>query len=473
MSVNVLEQAITMLKWAIANGKSLAETCKHFKRNERYFRDKKKKNKANELYGAFMALYKQAISRKSPEDSAKFIDNDPESGTERKTFTDNGDSALYEYKGNKMLTSLEEAIKFFEIDTSLWEVERWVCNSYPVSARRREQDLTWEKNAEGAQIMIGTSKRFDEWTTVVNYQVKVWLKKIKTDEELKQWASFIATISDHSPKYEKIVRSKNKKKKYVFELGLPDLHIGKLAWAPETGEDYDTKIAIDSYNAAIIELMEHVAPIADEIEEILLPIGNDLFNVDNFRNETTNGTPQHVDSRWQKMFLKAKDMLIENIDKLRLIAPVKIPVVVGNHDTQTAWYLGETLKAWYRNTNDITIDNSPAMRKYYSYGLNLIAWSHGNEEKHNDLGLIMANEEPMLWGATKFRSIHLGHWHKKKEMKWVDSDEHPGFKIKIIPSLSASDSWHAKKGYKTQRSAIGMLHHKDRGLIAEYTYNVD
>lgn len=59
----------------------------------------------------------------------------------------------YTYKGNRPITSLEEAVEFFEVDLQKWEVERWVCNAWDVS---KATDAGFEKTT--------------------NYQVKVWLK---------------------------------------------------------------------------------------------------------------------------------------------------------------------------------------------------------------------------------------------------------------------------------------------------------
>jgi len=441
----MVDKAIEILKWAIKNGKSLIKACKQFGVSERYLRYVRQEKAKDPRYKEFIDLYNQFKSEKNSAGTDSKFQESEEDFKEGSTFTKNGNEGILDAKGNKHVKTLDSLLAEAKVDLTVWQVEKNVINKWDVT------------NAEGQ--------------TYQNWQVKAWLTKIRTEEETKAWDYFISTINQYSPKYTVVKRS-NKVKKYAFELSLPDLHIGKLSWGPESGEDYDTKIAIERYNDAISELINNVEHLKDEIEEIVLPIGNDLFNVDNFRNETTNGTPQHVDSRWQKMFLKAQEMLIYNIDRLRNIAQVKVLMISGNHDTQTVFYLGESLKSWYRNAKDISIDNSPTQRKYYIFGANLIGFTHGNEEKHQDLGLIMATEKPDLWSQTKFRQIHLGHFHKKKETKWIDSDEHQGFKVKVLPSLSGTDSWHASKGYRASKGAVGMIYHKERGMIAEYTFNV-
>ena len=91
--------------------------------------------------------------------------------------------------------------------------------------------------------------------------------------------------------------------------------------------------------------------------------------------------------------------------------------------------------------------------------------SAGNEEKINELPLIMANEKPLEWATSKFREFHLGHLHHKKEIKFKSTEEYNGTIIKYMSSLSGSDSWHHKKGYiGAKRSAEALLWNKTKGL---------
>lgn len=355
---------------------------------------------------------------------------------------------------NAPVNNLEDALKYSKVDLNVWEVERHVYNTWTTSA----------KNSSG-----------NGFIQITNVQVKVWFSRRKL--ATAGFQEFIKKISQYSPDYSKFQKEigsykSSKKKRYSYEVSAFDLHIGKLAWEDEVGEDYDTKIAIKRYNETIDNLIRKVEHVKDEIEEIIFPIGNDLLNIDNKNNTTTAGTPQSVDSRWQQMFIKTKDMLVNAIDKLSMIAPVKVVIVWGNHDTTVTYYLGHVLEAWYRTSNIVSIDNQPTQRKYHVYGVNLIGYTHGNEEKHQDLGLIMATERPELWSSTKYREIHLGHFHSRRSTKYVDVNEFQGFIIRILPSLSGTDSWHYSKGYMSVKAAVGFLYDKDNGLVSEHSHNV-
>jgi len=360
-------------------------------------------------------------------------------------FKSEGDKAEYSTLIDKQIKTLKDLIKVCEIDTNEWVIDRWVCNK-------------WEM---GAKLKDDTIK------VTPLFQIKVWLSKNKPVIDLTVFRdSIIKDMQKHSPKYPKIKYPKQEPN--LLEINLFDLHLGKLAWDEETGTNYDLQIAERVFNDTIDKLIIQANPY--NVDRILFIVGNDFFNVDNSRNTTTNNTPQDEDTRWHKTFSRGRQLIVNQIDKLSSIAPVDVKIVAGNHDTERAFYLGEALACWYRNCKDVTVDNTPKPRKYYRYGLNLLGFTHGNEEKILDLPVIMASETPKLWAETKYREWHLGHIHQKKEIKWISTQEHKGTVIRYMRSLSATDAWHGKKGYiNNVRAGEGFIWNKDNGLICQFT----
>jgi hypothetical protein len=350
--------------------------------------------------------------------------------------------------------TLDEAIKLFEIDQTKWEVAKFECKVWDFSIKDKDGNVeTQPQYSAGLMVKQRVADKD------LYYQKQIILNELK---------DIITTSSYSNVVYPN--RSVVCELDSLLEISIPDLHIGKHSWGQETGEDYDIKIAVDRYNVAIDALISRVN--TAQVERILLPIGNDMINIDSKAGTTTSGTPQSVDSRFGKMFRTAKDLIINTIGKLSSIAPVDVVVVAGNHDNLTMFTLGEVLEAFFHENPQVRVNNSPKQRKYYRYGVNGILFSHGNEEKHPELGLIFATEEPEMWAQTKFREVQLGHYHKTKRTNYISVDEHQGFKIRIIASLSGTDAWHYSKGYNSMKSAQAFLYHKDKGLLAEYTYNV-
>lgn len=265
-------------------------------------------------------------------------------------------------------------------------------------------------------------------------------------------------VAEHEHKYTRpVVQLRPKTKSgLMLEVPIVDLHLAKLAWEPETGENYDSKIAEQRFMDVIYDIIERSQNY--EFEQIVFPIGNDFFNFDDIAGNTTRGTAQDNDSRWQKMFLKGTDLLIRAIDLLSQLAPVRVFQIPGNHDTAVSWYAVCNLHSWFRNDENVTVDINPKTRKYVEFGQCLIGFTHGDKEKKRIFGNMQV-EMPEAWGRTKYREWHMGHLHSEQVR-----EEH-GVKVRSLSSVTATDSWHFASGYVGAIAVSqSFVWDKDRGL---------
>lgn len=247
-----------------------------------------------------------------------------------------------------------------------------------------------------------------------------------------------------------------------------DLHIGKLAWEPETGEAFDSKIASERLNVVTGKILGHV--VKYPVERHLFVVGNDLLQVDNLMSTTTAGTFQDTDSRYRKMFRLAVHLMRQTIERLAQTAPVSVLVVPGNHDQLASFHVGEVLGAIYEGSTQVVVSPVLRPRLYYRHGKTLLGFCHGNDEKHADLPLVMAQENKEDWGQTSYREFLVGHLHKKREKAFTAGDSHNGVRIIVLPSLTGTDSWHAKKGYIGEdKASEARLYSKEDGLVATFT----
>src|SRR3990167_8236720 len=207
----------------------------------------------------------------------------------------NEKSAVIESRSQTIKT-VDDLLKYAEIDLTVWEIDRCVVNKWEVGAK--------DKNGEIDSKPL--------------YQIKLWLKR-KVKDLSTEVSKIISDMKSFSPSYP-VIKYKPNKNSYLYEISIFDLHLAQLAWGVETGEDYDLKIAKDLYISSVTELMNLVR--GYPIEKILLPTGNDFFDIDTLENETVHGTKQDVDSRWQKAFHESREMLVSVIDLLSTIAPV-------------------------------------------------------------------------------------------------------------------------------------------------------
>ena len=173
-------------------------------------------------------------------------------------------------------------------------------------------------------------------------------------------------ITKYSPAYPSIRHENKKQSPHLLIINPADIHIGKYAHKKETGESYNTPIAIK-------RVIEGVQGLIDKskgfnIEKVLFCIGNDVLHIDNVYGTTTKGTPQDTDGKWWEHYEAALSLYVNCVEMLREIAPVDVIHSMSNHDYQSGFHLAHTLQAWFRHAQDVTFDVSVAHRKYYTYG---------------------------------------------------------------------------------------------------------
>lgn len=267
---------------------------------------------------------------------------------------------------------------------------------------------------------------------------------------------FAASVSkDYGEKYYPSAIQRNNP--VVYEISLPDIHYGKMT---ELSNDKLEELYIDT----IKDLVAKAAGL--NIERFLLPVGNDGMNSEGLRQSTTKGTPQHDNVGWKQSFRGYWQLLVLAIDYLKSIAPVDVIVISGNHDYERMYYAGDVISGWYRNNPNVTVNNSDDPRKYYEYGVNMLMFTHGNNEKAQDIPLIMATEKPEMFARTSHHEAHCGHFHKEQV------NEYRGIKVRFIPSICPNDEWHKKMGYAAKRVGQAYIWSKTKGLEGYLQSNV-
>lgn len=288
----------------------------------------------------------------------------------------------------------------------------------------------------------------------------------------KAFDSFVKKAEKHAPEYN-VKRIAPKKRSKFAVNSIYDLHVGKLAWAAETGANYDTKIAIERFNKAFMNL--GVYALDNGCDEIVIPLGNDLINIDNAEGGTSAGTPQDIDSRWQYMIAKTEEAFIKGIDYLSQYARIRVLYVPGNHDEMFSYFITKFLKAWYRNNVNVVVDDSPTLTKYYQNESVLIAFNHFKDIKPEALVQLISTNVPMMWAQSWYREAHGGHFHTKK-VKGVKVDTHEsedkGLLYRVLPSLCETDAWHKRKGYDGNvKAAQVLIYDKQLGFDTMKQFN--
>jgi predicted phosphodiesterase len=247
---------------------------------------------------------------------------------------------------------------------------------------------------------------------------------------------------------------------------LGDPHIGMLSWGEETGTDFDLKIADRITNEAVIRMCAAAPP--SRVGALVL-IG------DNFHADTDmQVTPGHghkldVDTRKKKVWRTAKRMWRIQVDRmLEKHSEVRVFVISGNHDPETAFHLREWLDAWYRNEPRLIVEEAIREHQYFRFGNNLIGMTHGHLSTPDQLAMIMANDMPDDWAACKNGERHwlLGHEHKKA------FGEAGGCTWERLRTLAPADAYAARHHWRSKRAGVVISYHPLHGEILRATVGV-
>jgi hypothetical protein len=242
-----------------------------------------------------------------------------------------------------------------------------------------------------------------------------------------------------------------------------DPHIGQRSWAEETGHDHDLELAEQLFTKAHDDLVER-SPSATTA--LILNLG-DYFHADDGQNRTMrSGHNLDVDGRYQKV-RKVGFRILRSMIQMCLRKHDKVIVwnIIGNHDDYSAVDLSLWLQVAYENEPRVHIETSANKFYYMQFGSVMLAATHGDTVKTEQMLGVMASDQPAMWGQCTHRYAHLGHVHHKtlKDL--------PGVSVETHRVLQPSDLWAHNAGYRSQRDAQCITYHSSFGEYARTIVN--
>lgn len=311
----------------------------------------------------------------------------------------------------------EDFIKVCEIDTNIWEIDKFRCKE-------------WERSKDG-KILNSIQCTFKR---ISNSSLTQYIKRLEQG------------LTKHVRGQIKHVAAQTEN---VTLINIFDAHIDKVCRAIETGEESTIEENCNRFREAVNYLLSNMTAPA----LIIFPVGNDLFNVNDCRGTTKKGTPQETTTNFIDAFEIGLDLISECIDKMATIAPVYVPIIAGNHAEDLENILGVALKKLYSKTDTVEIEATRIERKYKKFGLNLFMFSHGDKAKNKikDIPSIMAVEKPDLWSSTQYRFAIYGDIHHEQR------HELNGVTALFFRSMSSQDKWHHSMGYVGSRKTAYAL----------------
>ena len=330
--------------------------------------------------------------------------------------------------------------------------------------------------------------RGSEWDMANGQRGRAWkvggtfTRKALTEADMRKlFDDLLADMESRAPRYSMPVGHEGLTP-LLAEFAINDAHFGMLAHGDETGKGhYDLDIASDTYVRAVRRAVSLASGLYDQnVHRCLFLVGNDLFHANSYlpggkQAVTRAGTPQDVDTRLHEVFTAVRRAVVKATeDIMTLGAPVDIVIVPGNHDVDETYRLGEVLAAWFRNTDQVTVDYGPNRRKFYGWRKNAFMFTHGEEYKRQreNLAMLFLNEMPAgLFIASKggLREVHTGHNHAAMQGGYyptAELTESQGVRVRSLPGLTGIDAWHHEEGYQHHRAATLLLYRPGGGLHA-------
>lgn len=354
----------------------------------------------------------------------------PAKDSEQVTQTRTGD-VLEARSTSRRIKTVEDLLAHIEADMSRYEVAA-------------SEATKWE---------VGTSDGNGGTTVTELHRVFVRLKPRggPTTREIVEAMIAGASAGIRRPA---VKRPKAIKSHAYAVLVVADTHVGKYCWKAGTGhDDYDIAIAaqrIAHASGTLLDICQRYKP-----ERVLVAYIGDLFHADTPGLTTTGGTPLagSTDGRLQKMINDGTDALLAITDKAAGIAPTDALVVNGNHDETLSWAYQRIMRERFRNDRRVTVSGAYTGRQYATLGKTLLGFAHGHRAKKK-LPQLMALEQASAWSVCPYREWHTGHLHHQSAEWSRPIETIDGVLVRIAPSLSPPDDYHAVNGWVGQREAM-------------------
>jgi sulfur relay (sulfurtransferase) DsrC/TusE family protein len=317
------------------------------------------------------------------------------------------------FNSKEEIRTLDELIEKCRIDTSKWEVVKYVQNYW------------------------GNAK-------TPHWQVKAWLGKRK-EEHLYQDA-FVEFLKIYQSNYKTVIPPDNSSNKdeVCLVINKQDAHYNKF----DVGGDNSLEKRFEKILRKTITIVNQ-ALVSNSIERLFYVVGSDEMNSE-FTNTTTKGTPQTNINTYHESFSRVCNHETTMIDMfLEKAEDVDVIYVPGNHDEYVGWHIITWLQAYYRDEPRVTFDVSPSYRKYVSYGKTAMMFNHGDVMKGQNLALVFPMEMKESWSNFDNYYIFTGDKHHEVTQSLN------GIKFFQIPAFSnAKSSWDERKGYTCVKGEV-------------------
>lgn len=333
---------------------------------------------------------------------------------------------------------------------------------------RKALPVEQEYSTEGMEIAkVTTNPSGGQWVSYVNKKAQVEEDKTISSVVERLFEKYLDFTIKPIPTLLDLEEGNR-----LAVLNLYDAHLDKLPVKSTCGVESTLEENIQTFKNTVQRIIPYIKE--NKVEEIIFPVGNDLFHTNGMNSTTKKGTPIEYFGSPEDAYYAICDVITETILELAEIADVRVIMVKGNHDEDKITTLGYWLERSFRHTN-VSVDFMRRQRKYIKYGENLIGFAHGDKEKSKiaQLPLIMAQEAKELWGTTTYRKMFLGDLHHGFEYQFLKAKDQPGVEVEYLRSVGTTDTWHEDFGWiGVPKTAYLQIFDKNEGEFSRMKFNI-
>lgn len=305
----------------------------------------------------------------------------------------------------------------------------------------------------------GTSSLVDEFGNTK-------LQWVKTDTDAERQVELMKAViegmkSEITPVAPvKAVRAK-RDDKLLNLYTVSDFHLGMLAWADESGGDWDMKIAEDLFSRWFDAAFQKAPDAGTGVINLL----GDLAHFDSLDAVTpASGHVLDADTRYQKL-VRYMIRMVRRVVGMALVKHknVRLLIVQGNHDESGMIWLAEMFSTLYDNEPRVFVDTSPDVYKMVQHGKTTLFFHHGHKARFDTIEPVMIAKFRKAFGESVYSYAHVGHLHHQKivESRNMIVEQHR--------TLAAKDAYASRGGWMSGRSANVITYSAEYGEVARLT----
>ena len=305
----------------------------------------------------------------------------------------------------------------------------------------------------------GTSSLVDEFGNTK-------LQWVKTDTDTERQVELMKAIiegmkSDITPVAPVKAARAKRDDKLLNLYTVSDFHLGMLAWADESGDDWDMKIAEDLFSRWFDAAFQKAPDAGAGVINLL----GDFAHFDSLVAVTpASGHALDADTRYQKL-VRYMIRMVRRVVDMALVKHknVRLLIVQGNHDESGMIWLAEMFSTLYDNEPRVFVDTSPDVYKMVQHGKTTLFFHHGHKARFDAIEPVMIAKFRKAFGESVYSYAHVGHLHHQKivESRNMIVEQHR--------TLAAKDAYASRGGWMSGRSANVITYSAEYGEVARLT----